>query len=285
MEHEREEGTTVKYYERLGMHRDPFSDDTDPALFFPTREHTGFLQRLEMSLGYPGGIHLVLGEPGVGKTIVRNIIHDRLAGRREDCLAFGYSSGDFSSGFLFLREVCRSLEIEATFRSVVECRNAIHDTLFRKVIEEGQTIALILDDGDRISTNGMGVLADLMNFRFGEIRLLHLVLFGRLELLERIHRRRAFDTCRNLQYVINTLDLDGLRDVVHHRLKVAGCEAGHTLFDERALREIWSFSRGNPREAIRMCRRSLESLAFRAGRIVGPETVRSVVDGNRDGGS
>jgi len=266
----------VKYYERLGMERDPFSDDTDPALFFPTREHTGFLHRLEMSLRYPGGIHMVLGEPGVGKTIVRNIVHDRLGRCREGALAFGYSSGDFSSGFLFLREVCRSLEIEATFRSVAECRNAIHDNLFRRVIEEGQKIAIILDDGDRISTNGMGVLADLMNFRFGEIRLIHLVLFGRLELLERIQRRRDFDTCRNLQYVINTLDLDGLRDVVHHRLKVAGCGAGGTLFDERALEEIWGFSRGNPREAIRMCRRALESMALREGEMVGPDTVRSV---------
>ncbi len=258
------------------MEREPFAADADTGFFYPTPEHMGCLRRLQTSLRMNGGVNLILGEPGAGKTMVAKIAGDHVASREDNFVFRTIPSLDIRSEYQHLKILWDTFEIETPCRSTVEYRNAIGDFLFRQMIEEGKRIVLIVDEGHELKRPGIKVLMELLDYRLDRSRLFHLVIFSRIELLERVRKWRGFEELINLVYTINPLELDEMKEVIHHRLKVAGCRNSNELFDDLALHEVWRFSGGNPLKAIVMCYRSLISMTMRDNGIVGPETVISV---------
>jgi type II secretory pathway predicted ATPase ExeA len=270
------ENREIKYFEKLGMQKEPFATDADQGFFYPIPEQMGCIRRLQTSLRMNGGLNLILGEPGVGKTMLAKITGEHFAAREESFVFRSIPELHIRSEYQFLKMLWDTFEIETPCRSTIEYRNAIDDFLFRQMIEEGKRIVLIVDEGHELKRPGIKVLMDLLDYRFDRSRLFHLVIFGRIELLERIRKWRRFEELINLVYTINPLDLDEMKEVIHHRLKVAGCRNSNELFDDLALHEVWRFSGGNPLKAIVMCYHSLMSMTMRDNSIVGPETVISV---------
>lgn len=266
----------LKYFEKLGMDRDPFGTSADPRFFYPTPEHMGCIHRLEVSFRKTGGVTIILGDPGAGKTMLMKVIYRQLGARKGDFITGAFSRPDFSSEYQFLGMLSKTFEIETCCGSTVEYRNALHDFLFRKTIEEGKRVVLMIDKGQDLTRSGLKVLKGLLGYQFDGIRLFHLVIFSRMELVEQIRRLEGFDELVSLSYTINPLDPDEMKEVILHRLQVAGYGNSRELFDDLALHEIWQFSRGNPLKANVMCNNSLVSMTIREARIVGPETVRSV---------
>lgn len=266
----------LKYFESLGMEKDPFSMESDPVFFYPTGEHMGGLRRLELSLRMNGGINLVLGDSGVGKTMLLKVIHESFGERNNNLILRTVRATGSTSEYQFLRTLCEVLEIGSACRSIPECQNAVHDHLFRKKIEEGIQVVLLIDEGQELTTAEMKVLSGILEFEFDGSQFLHMVIFGGFGLLSRLDKLQKPDGRTGLKYVLNPLDLEELKEVIFHRLKVAGYHRSNELFDDQALHEIWRFSGGNLLKANMICNHSLVSMTIRENRIVGPETVRSV---------
>jgi len=266
----------VKYYESLRLKKDPFAAEPDPEFFFPTRDYAWCIRRIELSLHMRGGIDVILGESGVGKTALARVLIDRLQARRKNSIVKLLPRPDSGSEFKFLQQICRALDIGAKYRTRLECRQAIHDYAFRSVIEEGKTLVLVIDDGERLSTGNIEVLGELLRCQFDGSGLMNVVMLGRTGLLDKITGSGSRDIRVDLVYTINPLDPDDLKEYIFHRLRKAGCGNVEMLFDDMAVNEIWCFSRGNPLKANSMCCHSLISMKERNVDIVSPETVRMV---------
>jgi general secretion pathway protein A len=268
----------VKYYESLGMTKDPFSTATDPEFFYPTREHAECILRIERSICSGGGINLILGDPGIGKTMLKRVMQRQFHTRMDDFMVKEIMKPDFPSEYIFLQELFELFEVDARYRSTVEYRNAIDDCLFRKVVEDGKEVVLMIDEGQKLNSFNLNVLQKLLKYQLDGFPLIHLVIFGRMTFLENVWKCADFDDSIDLKYTINPLDPEELKDVIEYRLKIAGYTGTHPLFDDPALHEIWSLGRGNPLKASIVCRDSLISMSMRDSNMVDTGIVRSVLN-------
>ncbi len=250
--------------------------EPDPAFFYPTAEHMGGIRRLELSLRMNGGIHLVLGDSGVGKTMLLKVFQESFGEQKNNLILSTVQATGSTSEYQFLRTLCEALEIGTSCRSIPEYQNGIHDYLFRKKIEEGIQVVLLIDEGQELTKEEMRVLSGILEFQFDGSQFLRMVIFGGFGLLNRLDKLQTSGDRADLKYVLNPLDLEELKEVIFHRLKVAGYHGPNELFDDQALHEIWRFSGGNLLKANMICNHALVSMTIRENRIVGPETVRSV---------
>ena len=72
----------MDYFRLLNLAREPFSNTPDPDFFYPSREHVGCLQKLELSIRLRRGLNVVIGHIGTGKsTLSRQLIRKCTAGQ------------------------------------------------------------------------------------------------------------------------------------------------------------------------------------------------------------
>src|SRR2546422_51546 len=78
-----------------------------------------------------------------------------------------------------------------------------------------------------------------------------LLLIGSPELAVKVRRRKHLDQRITLRYHLNTLDYTHTANYIAHRLKMAG--QTKPLFTEEAVKLIFDFTRGTPREINNLC--------------------------------
>src|SRR5262245_12052723 len=71
------------YLERFGLARRPFPPMPDSSLYYPSTPHEESLATLLRALRDDEGLALLIGEPGTGKTIVGQVLVERLQGEAE----------------------------------------------------------------------------------------------------------------------------------------------------------------------------------------------------------
>ena len=263
-----------RYFERLGMVRDPFSMEVDSSFFYPTREHMGVIRRIDLALRADARINPILGEEGMGKTLLCRVISERIAAGGKNFLLGTISRPVFPTEFRLFQALAERMDIGISFRSTLEYRHGISDALVRRSIEGGQTPVLVVASGEEMNFASLMDLLGLMEARFAGSSLLPLVIFGESRLLERIQRVEGSEGRLNPAYTVNPLEPEEMQEVILHRLSTAGYPDSSGLFDEPAFAEIWRLSRGSPSRANRLCRRSLLAVTSRPGRVVGSEAVR-----------
>src|SRR4030065_787660 len=67
----------MEYYNILNFKKYPFPNSPEPEFLFSSPQHTGCLQKLEMSVRLRRGLNLVIGDIGTGKTtLCRKLIQN-----------------------------------------------------------------------------------------------------------------------------------------------------------------------------------------------------------------
>src|SRR6266568_3763277 len=91
----------------------------------------------------------------------------------------------------------------------------------------------------------------LLNFQTDDRFLVTLLLIGSPELREKIRRLKHLDQRITIRYHLNTLDYTHTAAYVSHRLKMAN--RATPIFTEEAIKLIFDFTRGTPREINNLC--------------------------------
>jgi len=78
-----------------------------------------------------------------------------------------------------------------------------------------------------------------------------LLLIGSPELAVKVRRLKHLDQRITLRYHLNTLDHSHTANYIGHRLRMAG--QPNQLFTEEAIKLIFDFTRGTPREINNLC--------------------------------
>lgn len=267
----------MSYYTALGLTHEPFSTSPDPSFFFQSSSHYQALNRLEIGIRLRRGLSLVLGDVGTGKTTLARRLLTNFA-HEEHFVFHMILDPTFGSEYQFLTRLCRMFGIEDNLKSTLDCRDALEHYLFRENVQEGRTTVLLIDEGQKLSFNMLENLRTLLNYETNEYKLLQLVIFGQLELLDRLARIRNFMDRISLKYLLNPLDIEETAELIRYRLRSVGCQESEMLFSDDALEAVYDITQGYPRRIGMLCHDALEQLVMQDRRVVDAELIQEIVE-------
>ncbi|MBI4597694.1 MAG: AAA family ATPase [Candidatus Omnitrophica bacterium] len=266
----------MSYYTSLGLRAEPFSTSPDPAFFFRSSSHYQALARLEIAIRLRRGLSLILGDVGTGKTTLARTLLANFAS--EDSFAFHMVlDPSFESEYQFLLQLCRLFGIRSGCKSSLDCREAIEHYLFQSGVMEGRTTVLIVDEGQQLSMDMLEHLRMLLNYETSEFKLLQVVIFAQMELLPRVRRIRNFIDRAALKYIVNPLSEEETAAMIRFRLQSAGLPAEQSVFAPEAVRAIFRWTSGYPRQIALLCHNALEALVMHDKSMVDGAMIEEII--------
>jgi type II secretory pathway predicted ATPase ExeA len=226
----------------------PFDNSPNPKFFYLSPEHEEALVRLVYTVRHRKGCGMLTGEYGCGKTTLSRALIQRLEAERYE---IGLLTNPRWNATDFLREALYQLGVETTEKSKPELLHLLNDVFFRNY-REGRDTVIIVDEAQLLDDEGVfEELRLLMNFQTDDRFLVTLLLIGSPELREKVRRLKHLDQRITIRYHLNTLDDAHTSAYVAHRLKMAG--RTKPIFTEEAVKLIFDFTRGTPREINNLC--------------------------------
>src|SRR5215467_5063733 len=226
----------------------PFDNSPNPKFFYMSPEHEEALVRLVYTVRHRKGCGMLTGEYGCGKTTLSRALIQRLEAERYEV---GLLTNPSWTPVDFLREVLYQLGVETQETRKPELLHQLNDLFFRNY-QAGRESVVIVDEAQLIEDDAVfEELRLLMNFQTDDRFLVTLLLIGSPELRERVRRLKHLDQRITIRYHLNTLDDTHTAAYVTHRLKMAGRST--PIFTDEAIRLIFDFTRGTPREINNLC--------------------------------
>jgi general secretion pathway protein A len=271
----------MSYFKVLGFDKEPFSTSPDPDFFYLSKEHEIALTNILIDLRLKRGLCIILGDVGTGKTTLSRKLIQELKSR-DDFIFHIVLDPSFDSEELFLTSLARNFEIglgaNISDLSILDLREALERFLFQKGVTENKTVTLIVDEAQKLSEGSLELLRVLLNYETNEFKLLQLILLGQLELYSKIVNIPNFFDRISFKYTLNPLDYNETKEMIAFRIRQAGYRANMDIFLEDALREIYEYSRGYPRQITMLCHKSLKNLVLKNRLVVDAEIVSELIE-------
>ena len=255
----------------FGLKRFPFDKNIKPQEVLPTEPLKETIARLEY-IKRRGGILLLTGDPGVGKTLALRRYVDSL---NENLFRTCYTPLSTLSRADLLSHLNRLLGLPPRLsKSAIYCQ--IQRALLESKEQVGKTVVLILDEAHLLQTGPLEELRLLTNFKMDSYDPFILILSGQSDLrrilefavMEPLNQRIA------MRCHLAPLSVQETKLYVTHHLKLAG--AAEPLLDERALEAVHEISFGIPRKIGSVVEQALTYALFDQKRSVTAEMVLKV---------
>jgi general secretion pathway protein A len=260
-----------------GLREAPFRLDPDPRFVYEREDHREGLARVLFGVTQMGGVVLVTGEIGCGKTMLAATIVRMLDGR-------GYRVARVSNpprtGAALLAGLLEALDAEETGRTAARRAAAIRWTM-GAAAERGERIVLAVDEAQRLDRRALDELRMLTNPEDGPG--CPVVLLGQPELAERVAALPQVDQRVAVRYHLTGMSAEEVEAYIRHRTRTAG--APEPLFSERAATAVHEETGGIPRLVNLTCANALFVASGRGERLVSEDTVRDVAEDRRRSGS
>jgi len=267
----------LSYLSQIGLQQEPFSTSPDPKFLYHSLSHETALRRLEISIRLRRGLSLIVGDVGTGKTTLSRALFQAFKDE-PDYIFHLILDPNYKSEFQFLAALIKMFGINAGFKSTLDYKDALKDYLFQKGVEEGKTIILLIDEGQKLTPDHLETLRILLNYETNEYKLLQLVIMSQLELLPRIKKIKNFTDRISLKYIINPLDEKETREMINFRLHQAGLDVNFALFTDEAIKLIYEYTQGYPRKITLTCHDALGLLIMRDKKTVDKEIIEEIVN-------
>jgi hypothetical protein len=152
------------------------------------------------------------------------------------------------------------------FEEVLRCNRA-----------DGRLSVLIVDEGQRLSTELLEEIRLLLNLETPREKLLEVIVAGQPELGDVLRlpelrqlKQRISSVCR-----LQSLSSDELKEYLHHRLLRAGL-SNQKLFSEPVLQMIYDYTQGIPRLVNSLCDGALQTGFALQSPVVTPAIIEEV---------
>jgi type II secretory pathway predicted ATPase ExeA len=269
---------TPFHLSRYGLREQPFAPTADPAYFYATKEHKSCLYRLWNSIDERHGIAVVLGNYGTGKTtLLRKLLTGMAADPEKYNTAVIASPIPSWTSFALLEAIIKQFKLHPEERSFTSYMEALNHYL---MASRGRVTTLIIDDAQNLNKRGQLELLRLaQNLETQQHKLLNLVLFAQLEWARVLDAAPNFKQRVNLTYTLEQLSRDDVKQFIRFRLAQAGLNAANAApFDDAAITLIHSYSQGNPRLVVTLCRNALFFAAQVKAKTVSREIVVHTIE-------
>jgi len=267
----------MDYFKLLQLKKEPFSNSPDPDFFYHSKQHEACVQKLELAVRLRRGLNVIIGDIGTGKTtLCREMIRrfdDDADIRTHLILDPSFASATECLKQLFTIFCKETSEIPATDMALKE---AIKQHLFSEGIDHKRTTVLVIDEGQKITTEGIEILRELLNYETNSFKLLQIVIFAQPEIEDILRAHANFADRINLLHYLAPMNFGDTRGMIHHRLKLSSqTPKPRTIFTLPALWAIYRFSKGYPRKIVHLCHQSVLTMIIQNRSKAGWAMIRS----------
>lgn len=231
-----------------GLSESPFDNSPNPRWLYLSPEHEEALVRLVYAVRQRKGCAMLTGEVGCGKTLLSRALIQRLEAERYE---IGLLTNPSSDPVELLSEILYQLGVETDETSKPALLHRLADVVFRNY-REGRDSVVILDEAqDIVDDAAFEELRLLLNLQTDDRFLVTILLIGFPALAPKLRRLTHLDQRIAIRYHLNALDAIHTAHYIAHRLKMAG-QSGQ-IFTEDAIKRVFEFTRGTPREINNLC--------------------------------
>lgn len=276
----------MSYFKILGFEREPFSTSPDPEFFYLSKEHETALTNVLIELQLRRGLSVILGDVGTGKTTLSRKLIQELK-ERQEFIFHMMLDPSFENESLFLSSLLKNFEIAPLSTqqpTIVDLREALERFLFHKGVAENKIVTLIIDEAQKLDEGALETLRVILNYETNKFKLLQLVLLGQLELHSKIMNIPNFFDRISFKYTLNPLDENEAREMIEFRMRQAGYQANMHLFLDEAIREIYQYARGYPRQITMLCHKALKNLIIKKKIVVDAGLIHEIMEEEKQGG-
>lgn len=271
----------MSYFEVLAFKKEPFSTSPDPEFFYLSKEHEAALTNILIELRLKRGLSVILGDVGTGKTSLSRKLIQELK-EREDFIFHIILDPSFENEYVFLTSLIRNLEVNNINNDPPDTLSGLREELERFLFQKGaiedKTVTLIIDEAQKLNETSLEALRMLLNYETNKFKLLQLVLLGQLELHSKIMNIPNFFDRISFKYTLNPLDFDETKEMIEFRIRQAGHKAKMRLFLDGAIKEIYQYSQGYPRQVTMLCHKALKNLALKNKFVVDVAFIREIIE-------
>ncbi len=259
----------VNEYWRLS--KKPFSNTPDLNFLYNSDEfEEGYARLLYNITEIKGGLTLVTGEIGSGKTFLANALKENL--KEQDNLPFMIRNPKLTSTQL-IKTILQKIGREEVPRFKLKVLNLLEEILL-EFSRKNITVIGLIDEAQILSLDALREIRLLLNLETPEEKLLHLVLLGQPELKNKIDKVPQLKQRVNVRFHLEPLSRKETKSYIKHRLQVAGSK--DEIFEQKSLDMLYKISKGIPRVINNIAQNALFVGATENLKKIPPDIIESV---------
>lgn len=245
----------MDYFRMLNLAKEPFSNSPKPEFFYRSTMHQECIDNLEIAVRLKRGLNIVIGDVGTGKTTLCRQFLVRLSGA-DDGDAIGTHlilDPSFNTPMDFLRAVADTLGA-ARGDSERGTKENIKNHLFRKGVEEGKLVVLIIDEGQKLPAFCLEILREFLNYETNNHKLLQIAIFAQEEFIPLMKNHGNFADRVNLLCFLKPLTLSDTRRMINFRIaRASDGDQPPPLFTWGGTLAVYLATWGYPRKIVTLC--------------------------------
>lgn len=252
----------------------PFDKDIKTSNIYKSKALEEVTARFDF-MKQRGGIMLVTGDPGVGKSVAIRTFVDSLNSSRYHPI---YTPLTTLQGADLLRHLNDKLGLTNRASKAVIYRQ-LQETILEIREQRNKTLVLIIDEAHLLNVGAFQELRLLTNFNIDSYDPYILILAGQSELKRTMDYAimEPFAQRLSMRYHMSALNSEEVNEYVEKRLKLAG--AREPIFEEQAINALYELSFGIPRRIGALACNAMTHAMFQQQKMVSADSVISVKQG------
>jgi type II secretory pathway predicted ATPase ExeA len=216
-------------------------------LFYPSLGHSDCIERLE-DASRNGGLSVVVGESGLGKTLLLDVCHDDLILRHTVVVVRDPNA--VRTDTRLLKTIITQAGAKPSGRSGVAMMGDLHE-LTLALLRRERPLRILIDDAEQLSSSQLELIRTILSNVSPASGAIGIILFGKSALVDKIDRRQGLVSQVEMRHTLNPFCRKDTAGMVRHRAKeLNDAPLGRYHFAEDALNLIHTRARGNPAQIL-----------------------------------
>jgi MSHA biogenesis protein MshM len=240
------------YY--FGLTELPFTLTPNTNFFLGITPHNEALAVLMTALKTGEGFIKVVGEVGMGKTLLCR----KLLNEIPEHFVTAYIPNPYLKPDELRRAVALELGVKQAQRMSSQLLTQRIQNRLLELHGKGHSVVLILDEAQALPDESLEALRLFTNLETETRKLLQVVLFAQPELEQRLKENKFRQLCQRItfSYTLRAMNELEVTHYIQHRMQVAGYK-GARLFSDKLCKKITKVSGGIPRLINILCHKML----------------------------
>ena len=256
--------------QHFGLNETPFRISPDPRFLYLSPHVQEAVARCKHLAGRRVGPLYIYGPIGSGKTSILKRLHETFS-TDDDAVIAHIIAANLKTSNAFLRVIMGEFDVK-TARSYDQSIENFSRYLLN-LNREGRSPILLVDEAQNMSLDTLRLIHYLLNFETSREKLLQIILVGQDQLRARIIRYHELAS-RMFPVAMTAFSPEELRKMIEFRWTVAG--GGDLPFDDAGHDAIFRFSKGLPRDAVKICDEALRHMFARKTKAMSADQLLDV---------
>ena len=259
------------YLKHYNLTLKPFEISPDPKFLWLGEKHEEALAAMKYGILNNKGFISLTGDVGTGKSTLVNALANSLG----DNIIFAQVSDPSLGQLDFLNLTADAFKMNKKFSTKGDFLSHLKHFLNDANVHHKEVV-LLIEEAQRFDPERLEEVRLISNIEEPDKKLINIIFVGQYEFNSILKKNKALRQRIAIIHNLEPLQEIETEQYVIHRLKIAGSE--RQIFSPEAFREIYSFSKGNPRLINIICDLALLTGYAQDERIIEPEIIRECAE-------